>query len=82
MTATISILVIESANASKTSGEKCQIIGYNQSGEEVGLIKEGMADCKSETSTCSGTNTAGEKKAWLYLPKGVCEKIEGGKVVK
>jgi uncharacterized membrane protein len=79
---TFSLAILESAQASKDEMEKCQIIGYNKAGEETGLIKEGMGDCPSATSTCAGSNKAGDKKAWIYLPKGVCEKIQGGKVVK
>lgn len=82
ITTTFSLAVLEAATAAKDSMEKCQIVGYNQAGEEIGLIKEGMGDCPSATSTCSGTNKAGDKKAWIYLPKGVCDKIQGGKVVK
>ena len=82
ITTTFSLVLLESAEAAKNGMEKCQIIGYNQAGEEIGLIKEGMGDCPSATSTCSGTNKAGEKEAWIYLPKGACEKIQGGKVVK
>ena len=42
---TFSLAILESAEAAKDSMEKCQIIGYNQAGEEIGLIKGGMADC-------------------------------------
>ncbi len=81
ITAAFSIVFIEPSHG-KNEMEKCQIIGFDKSGHEIGLIKEGMADCKSETSTCAGVNKAGEKEAWLYLPKGICEKIQGGTIVK
>lgn len=79
--AAFSLLTLEAVHASEMSMEKCQIIGFNKEGKEVGLIKEGRADCHSATSTCGGTNKGGEKSAWIYLPKGICQKIEGGTVV-
>lgn len=80
--ATFSLLALEGTQAAKKGMEKCQLIGFDKEGKEVGLIKEGMTDCHSMSTTCSGSNKIGDKEAWLYLPEGICEKIEGGTVVK
>jgi len=49
----------------------------------AGIVKAGKNDCGTATSSCAGTATKdGEKQAWIYLPKGSCEKIVGGVVAK
>lgn len=65
--------VIAAANAGpadkpKFSSEKC-----------YGVIKAGKNDCQTASSACAGTSKQdGQKDAWIYLPKGSCEKIVGG----
>jgi uncharacterized membrane protein len=55
------------AAADKVAMEKC-----------YGVIKAGKNDCQTATSACAGTATKdGQKDAWIYLPKGSCEKIVG-----
>jgi len=44
-----------------------------------GLAKAGKNDCQTANSSCAGTskrNAQGD--AWVYLPKGSCEKVVGG----
>ena len=49
----------------------------------AGVAKAGKNDCGTSKSSCAGTSkTDGDKDAWLYLPKGTCEKVIGGKLVK
>ncbi len=44
-----------------------------------GVVKAGKNDCQTNTSSCAGTSTAdAQKDAWVFLPKGTCEKIVGG----
>ncbi len=44
-----------------------------------GVSKAGKNDCQTSSSSCGGTSkTDGQKDAWVYLPKGTCEKIVGG----
>ena len=58
------------ALAAKGDMEKC-----------AGIVKAGKNDCGTATSACAGTaKTDSEKSAWIYLPKGTCEKIVGGTV--
>lgn len=59
------------ALAAKEDMEKC-----------ASIVKAGKNDCGTATSSCAGTATKdGEKQAWIYLPKGTCEKIVGAMVV-
>ena len=53
--------------AEKTPLEKC-----------YGISKAGKNDCQTSASACAGTaKKDGQKDAWLFLPKGSCEKIVG-----
>lgn len=46
-----------------------------------GVSKAGMNDCQTSNSACAGTATAdGQKDAWVFVPKGTCEKLVGGKL--
>lgn len=56
------------AEAPKFAFEKC-----------YGVVKAGKNDCQTSTHACAGTATSdGQGDAWVYLPKGSCEKIVGG----
>jgi uncharacterized membrane protein len=44
-----------------------------------GIAKAAKNDCQTANSSCAGTsrrNAQGD--AWVYLPKGSCEKVVGG----
>ena len=59
------------AHAAKGDNEKC-----------AGVAKAGKNDCATASSACAGTaKTDATKDAWIYVPKGTCEKIAGGKLV-
>jgi len=46
-----------------------------------GIAKAGKNDCQTATSSCAGTSKKdAQSDAWLAVPKGVCEKIAGGKL--
>ena len=48
----------------------------------AGVIKAGKNDCATSTNDCHGhVTTDGNAEAWIYLPKGTCERIVGGRVV-
>ena len=56
------------ALAAKGEFEKC-----------YGIAKAGKNDCQTSNTACAGTSTAdGQKDAWIYVPKGTCDKIVGG----
>jgi uncharacterized membrane protein len=47
-----------------------------------GIAKAGMNDCANGSNSCAGSATTdGVKDAWLFLPKGTCNKIVGGTIV-
>jgi uncharacterized membrane protein len=51
-------------------GEKC-----------YGVVKAGMNDCATATASCAGSATKDKQPdAFIFLPKGVCEKLVGGKL--
>jgi len=53
--------------ADKAPVEKC-----------FGIVKAGKNDCQTAVSACAGTATKdGQKDAWIYVPKGTCDKIVG-----
>lgn len=44
-----------------------------------GVAKAGKNDCQTANSSCAGTSALdGQKDAWVFLPKGTCEKLLGG----
>jgi uncharacterized membrane protein len=57
--------------AAKDDNEKC-----------AGIVKAGKNDCGTSKSSCAGTAKADrDPEAWIYVPKGTCERIAGGTVV-
>jgi len=56
------------APAPKFEAEKC-----------YGIAKAGKNDCQTANSSCSGTSKRdGQKDAWLYVPKGTCDRLVNG----
>jgi uncharacterized membrane protein len=45
-----------------------------------GVAKAGLNDCGTATNSgCAGSSKVdGDKSAWIYVPKGTCNKIMGG----
>ena len=44
-----------------------------------GVAKMGMNDCATATASCAGSAIKdNQKDAFLFMPKGLCEKIVGG----
>lgn len=77
-------LVISSAIAAGLAlgGASDTFAGAPKDAEKCyGIAKEGKNDCsvKSLGTTCSGSATSdGIADAFIYVPKGTCEKIVGG----
>ena len=60
------------ALAAKPGFEKC-----------YGIVKAGKNDCGTSGHACAGQSTKdGAPDEWIYVPKGMCEKIVGGKLKK
>jgi uncharacterized membrane protein len=56
----------------KFAAEKC-----------FGIAKAGKNDCQTAASACAGTSKADHQAdAWIYVPKGTCDKIVGASVTK
>ena len=59
-----------SAIAAKGDQEKC-----------AGVVKAGKNDCGTSYSSCAGTaKKDNDAEAWIYVAKGTCERIAGGKI--
>lgn len=49
----------------------------------AGIVKKGMNDCGANGHSCAGKAVKdNDPKEWIYVEKGTCEKIKGGKLVK
>ncbi|HZP86333.1 MAG TPA: DUF2282 domain-containing protein [Burkholderiales bacterium] len=60
----------QSALAAKADNEKC-----------AGIVKGGKNDCGTSRNACAGQVKAdNDPEAWIYVPKGVCERIAGGRL--
>ena len=47
-----------------------------------GIAKAGKNDCATSSSACSGSaRQDNQKDAWVYVPKGMCQKVAGGTLV-
>jgi len=66
-----SVLALNVAQAMDSVGgktEKC-----------YGVAKAGANDCAANGHSCAGqAKTDGDKKEWIKVPTGTCEKIVGG----
>ena len=48
----------------------------------AGIVKAGKNNCATATNDCHGHVTEeGNAMAWIYVPKGTCERIVGGRLV-
>lgn len=48
----------------------------------AGIIKAGKNDCATNTNACHGhVEKDGSPEAWIYLPKGTCDRLSGARVV-
>jgi uncharacterized membrane protein len=46
-----------------------------------GLVRAGKNDCQTANSSCAGTSKRDKQgDAWVYVPKGTCEKLVDGSV--
>ena len=48
----------------------------------AGIVKASKNDCATKVNSCAGQVKADAvKDAWVYLPKGACEKIIGATLI-
>jgi uncharacterized membrane protein len=49
----------------------------------AGIVKAGKNDCATTTNACHGhVEKDATPEAWIYLPKGTCERLAGARLVK
>lgn len=61
--------------------DMAQMMGGEMKGMEkcYGIAKAGQNDCGTASHSCSGESKVdGDKKEWLAVPTGLCNKIVGG----
>jgi len=47
-----------------------------------GIVKTAMNDCQTATQSCAGSSTKDRQTdAFIFLPKGTCDKIVGGNLM-
>lgn len=65
----LSFAATQAIAADKPADEKC-----------YGVAKSGKNDCHAGSHSCAGHTAAadGDKAEWLFVPKGLCEKLVGG----
>ncbi len=65
---TVSSFAATATSATEQNMEKC-----------YGIVKAGQNDCATATQSCAGSATKNNQPdAFLFLPKGTCNKIVGG----
>ena len=48
----------------------------------AGIVKAGKNDCATSANACHGHVTSdANTEAWIYVPKGTCDRIVGGHIV-
>ena len=48
----------------------------------AGIVKAGKNDCDTSANACHGHVTSdANTEAWIYVPKGTCDRIVGGHIV-
>lgn len=66
--ATTNVIAAQTGSATEQQGEKC-----------YGIVKAASNDCQTATQSCAGSATKdNQPDAFIFLPKGLCEKIVGG----
>ncbi len=74
-----SILAIATSTAILTTQNAAAATGSSDVEKCFGIAKAGKNDCQTSTHSCAGSATKdGQKDAFLFVPKGVCAKINGG----
>ncbi|PIQ43188.1 MAG: hypothetical protein COV52_01600 [Gammaproteobacteria bacterium CG11_big_fil_rev_8_21_14_0_20_46_22] len=74
VTAGLSLAAVQAQAATHKGMEKC-----------YGIAKAGKNDCggKGTGHSCQGQATkSGDSNDWLFVPKGLCDKINGGSTTR
>ncbi len=76
-------LAVSSLLALGTAGVAGSAVAADPEMEQcAGIIKAGKNDCATSTNACHGHVTSdANPEAWIYVPKGTCQRLSGGRVV-
>ena len=78
ITAAIAALTSSGIFASTTAQAAGAVVCAEQE-RCYGIAKAGKNDCATSSSSCSGSaKQDNQKDAWIYVPKGTCQKVAGG----
>jgi uncharacterized membrane protein len=78
--AVAAVLALGAAGPAAAQKEKVAPLVYCAEQEKCyGVSRAGKNACSTSNAACAGSSVAdGQKDAWVYLPKGMCEKLVGG----
>lgn len=66
-----------------TAGSVVALADNHDREQCAGVIKAGKNDCATSTNACHGhVAVDSSPEAWIYVPKGTCERIVGARVVQ
>lgn len=72
-------LLLASAVAAAISGPLITAAQAAENEKCYGVAAAGQNDCQTASNACAGQVTdAGRGDAWIYVPTGTCQKINGG----
>ena len=78
ITAAIAALTSSGIFASNTAQAAGAVVCAEQE-RCYGIARAGKNDCATSSSGCSGSaKQDNQKDAWVYVPKGMCQKVAGG----
>jgi uncharacterized membrane protein len=72
-------LLLASAVAAAISGPLMTSAQAAENEKCFGIAAAGQNDCQAAGNSCAGqVSQAGRGDAWIYVPTGTCQKINGG----
>lgn len=72
-------LLLASAVAAVISGPLMMSAQAADNEKCYGVAAAGQNDCQAANNSCAGqVSQAGRGDAWIYVPAGTCQKINGG----
>jgi uncharacterized membrane protein len=79
LSAAIGALTLGALNGTALAEEKAGLVFCATQEKCFGVNRAGKNDCATSSSSCAGTaKLDNQKDAWVYVPKGTCQKLGGG----
>ncbi len=73
--------IVAALTVGLATGANTAVAGKKPVEKCLGIVKAGMNDCGTSAHSCAGqASKDGDPEEWIYVPKGTCTKIVGGKV--